>query len=365
MDSHLEAMSLDRIRDAFNPATALFDRQIRDGRWGPTRGTEGLTSTAIAIVGLSRAAVPSDRVGMDLSATCAALIDLAGKLGYWEGLGLVVWANAVTEGPPAADVLRRAGLVLDDLPAIARRFQTMEVAWWLSGLAHELARAPDLEIRGAFVAIREALIARFVVPSKTFRHATYDASPLRRARRWVANFADQIYPIQALAFAELVDRDGRTLEVASAAAEHLTASQGPLGQWWWHYEARSGRVVQAYPVYSVHQHGMAPMAFRALAAAGGPDFAGAVDRGMSWLVANELGVPLVDPEAGTIWRDLERDEGAVARTVRRARAVIGRGGDRPSATPRLRINRETRPYEWAWLLYAASIGRGSTTNHLT
>jgi hypothetical protein len=42
----IESLCLDRLRESFNPATSLFDRQLRRGAWGPTallpRPPEGL-----------------------------------------------------------------------------------------------------------------------------------------------------------------------------------------------------------------------------------------------------------------------------------------------------------------------------------
>jgi hypothetical protein len=139
----------------------------------------------------------------------------------------------------------------------------------------------------------------------------------------------------------------------------MVGRQGDRGQWWWHHDPRDGSVSGAYPVYSVHQVGMAPMALRTLALAGGPDFARAIESGRAWVSANELGVDLVDPRAGTTWRSIERVEGRPRRLARHARAVLGGRDDRPGGSPvRLRVNHETRPYEWAWSLFASAIEAG-------
>ena len=136
--------------------------------------------------------------------------------------------------------------------------------------------------------------------------------------------------------------------------------QGGRGQWWWHYDHRDGSVSGSYPVYSVHQIGMAPMALRTLTLADGPDFGRAIETGRAWVSSNELGVDLVDLEAGTTWRSIERAEGRSARLVRHARALLGGRDDRPDSTlPRLRVNHETRPYEWAWSLFASAIEVGT------
>ncbi len=81
----------------------------------------------------------------------------------------------------------------------------------------------------------------------------------------MGSFADQIYPVQALARARDAHGAADPLAAANRTADRLCAAAGPAGQWWWHYDARNGAVVERYPVYSVHQHAMAPMALLDLA----------------------------------------------------------------------------------------------------
>jgi hypothetical protein len=101
------------------------------------------------------------------------------------------------------------------------------------------------------------------------------------------------------------------------------------------------------------------MALRALETAGGPGFGRAIQAGRSWLSDNELGVDLVDRDAGTIWRSIERDEGLSRRLARHAWTLMGRRDDRPGSTPPgLRVNHETRPYEWGWCLFASAVDAG-------
>ncbi len=97
-------------------------------------------------------------------------------------------------------------------------------------------------------------------------------------RAHVGSFADQIYPVQALARLHASADDPAALGAAEKVARLICRAQGRDGQWWWHYDARTGRVVERYPVYSVHQHAMAPMALLDLAEAGGYCHLGAICR---------------------------------------------------------------------------------------
>jgi hypothetical protein len=152
---------------------------------------------------------------------------------------------------------------------------TMEVAWLVSGLLH--ADHPGLRSAREF-ALRE-LELRLDRSTMVFRHASAAAPWRHRLRGRIANFADQVYPLQAFAFAAIVLGDAAYRALADRCGARLVAAQGPLGQWWWHHDAATGRVAGRYPVYSVHQHSTAPMALRCLAVAGGRSHAAAAARG--------------------------------------------------------------------------------------
>src|SRR5205085_4135860 len=115
---------------------------------------------------------------------------------------------------------------------------------------------------------RDTLLTSRHKGSPLFPHAT-GPGLLPWYRTHVACFADQVYPIQALARLYHSGNDADALAAAEECAARICELQGDGGQWWWHYDARTGRVIEGYPVYSVHQHAMAPMALLDLAEAGG------------------------------------------------------------------------------------------------
>jgi hypothetical protein len=166
----------------------------------------------------------------------------------------------------------------------------------------------------------------------------------------LGSFADQVYPIYALARFAQAYRSPEALETARECAQTICRLQGPLGQWWWHYDSANGRVVGRYPVYSVHQDGMAPMALFALGENLGTDYSPWILRGLNWISGeNEVKQNLRETSAGVIWRSVFRKPSE--RYWEEAIGLLGFGGnDKPPSD--LAIRFECRPYHLGWLLYA-------------
>lgn len=349
----LQDLCVARLRDCVDPRTGLLGRRIRDGAWVPAREAESIIGSAAALIGLTRAGIPPEAVVPDPGALCHRLAARVRDRGCPGALGLVLWAcGAVRCGGPLR-LLQEAGIDPYRLPRLLPGLTTMEVARLASGLLHQDLPA----LRPAREAALEELEGRLARDRPAFLHASPQAPRQHRLRARIASFADQVHPLQALAFAAIARGDRDRLALAEACGAQLVAAQGPLGQWWWQHDAAAGRVAERYPVYSMHQHSLAPMALRTLAAAGGTDHARAAARSRAWLHANELGIDMVEPATGIIWRSVERAEGPLARRLRQARLLLGRPAGEPRA-PRFRLNRDIRPEEWGWLLYASALEHG-------
>lgn len=348
---------------SFDRSRNLFAHQLHNGVWAPIDSIyphETLTSSCIALIGLARQGGDFAAHRIDAEAVITAILGEVQRTGYEGGLGLVLWANAVIGGQrTAVELLDAVGRDLSSLDGDIRpTLTTMELAWLASGLLHELHRSPsDGPIsQTARRTVNDLISSRYVAATRLMRHAGRTASPMHRLRSHIANFADQIYPIQALAFAGLVLDDQTAFNTANQLAQRHAELQGPRGQWWWHFDARRGHVALRYSVYSVHQHGMAPMGLMAVTAAGGSSFDNEITKSLTWIDDNEAGSSLVDPAASTIWRDIAPTTTRVRSLTRGALETIG-VHDSSSFAP-LAVNRETRPYEWAWCMYAGAIDAG-------
>jgi hypothetical protein len=229
----------------------------------------------------------------------------------------------------------------------------VEVAWSLAALCYGSLglSQPALAER-----IARRLLASQDVESDLFAHWPPEV-PRSRLRGHVLCFADLVYPTQALSHYYIASGMEEALMAARRCARRMVQLRGPAGQWWWHYDVRTGNVVERYPVYSVHQDGMGPMALLALKQAGGEDYAQAVERSLSWMErAPEIGRSLMDEQAGLIWRKVcRREPGKLSRGLQAAISGAFPSLRMPGLNwlfPPKNVDWESRPYHMGWILHA-------------
>lgn len=351
-------------KEAF--AFTMAGHRSPDGSW--TLERRGTSTRYAAITALGVRFLPEERQRTVLGGRSAQeftglLIESLPAVTNLGDAALIAWAAADTGHPKLSDALDRMRALDEE----GRPQYTVEAAWVLSALA---AAHGTVDVEDRLTAARDRLLRARIGNSPLFPHATGPGLvPWYRAH--VSCFADQTYPLQALARAHAYgdgDGDPEALAAAEACAARICELQGDGGQWWWHYDARTGGVVEGYPVYSVHQHAMAPTALFDLADAGGTDFAASVRKGLRWMTdVPELAgrpsrqEPLILDELGVTWRKVFR--GDPKKAVRAARGLGTRVVPNLRLTPLDRVyrpvsvDRECRPYEFGWMLHAWQGGR--------
>ena len=176
-------------------------------------------------------------------------------------------------------------------------------------------------------------------------------------RRAFGTFATQVYSALSLYHYDELFGDSNAAKAADSCVMRLTTLQGPQGEWPWFFQPASGRVLDFYEVYSVHQHGMAPAILRHAMKRGVPGARHALVKGFYWILGrNELGVTMLVPDFSLIARSQARRELAGARVSRAARAslrYLTRQEARVGLQPhRILITPETRSYELGWTLWS-------------
>lgn len=307
--------------------------------------------TAMTLLGLNRYEAFVGRQPYPIRDLAASLVRRTDWIENAGDIGLSLWLGAQVVPDELDSLLGRLSprTALNDCP-VARSGSTMEVSWLLTGLAEAMRALPRLQgDLSASAAECYALLVGNQGSHGLFGHLQSGSGAAGRLRGRIGSFADQVYPICALSTYVHVHPDGEFLRRATACARSICGHQGALGQWWWHYDSSSGRVVQRYPVYSVHQDAMAPMALHALADAGGPSFPGAIAHGLEWIYGqNELRLDLRDSTTGLVWRSIKFT--GRARMIQQEALLFARGGAASAAG--LHVLEECRPYHLGWLLYA-------------
>lgn len=332
--------------------TAMYDpdRQLFCHRVQPIDGQmarEGISQryTVMTLLGLLQAQSAGLEIFFDPKEIFSALtrdLDWIDNVG---DLGLFFWLCAVQEPTWVPEFASRLRLA-DALESYSCCDRSMEVAWLLTALAH--IRLANVDFECAELAGRTvSLLSEMQGKSGAFGHLKSGTSVASLFRSGIGSFADQVYPIVALSKYATAFGSEEALKRATACAEVICREQGPLGQWWWHYDSDSGKAIGRYPVYSVHQHGMGPMALLALSEAAKLDFIEPITRSLNWISqTNELNYDMCDEEAAIIWRSMYQP--TLTKYSNRLAAMVG--VSRPAGP--LTVLKECRPYELGWLLYA-------------
>ena len=272
-------------------------------------------------------------------------------------LGLVLWACAIL----APDRLDQVAKELELDTALTRFNESgknisVHLGWFLTGMSYAKLHgsrsfgAFDLVAREAYKRLCDNQGPRGIFG---FHATTYGIAGINRGR--IGCFADQVYPIYAFSRYSQAYGDSNAAQKAQACGDRICEAQGSLGQWWWHYDSATGNVIGRFPVFSVHQHAMAPMCLQVLGEATGRDYSQHIFKGVDWIHSNELKFNMEDSTDNVVWRCISPSKTTRALRVGK-NLMLGREDSENNEG--LSVLYECRPYELGWMLYAfADAGR--------
>lgn len=362
--AELSELALDALPQMYLPEAGLFAHKttVENGHYVNARPNVLYSSDSLIGI-LSQRRRSPDQV-MDLGPAMDGAVKAAAERNLADELGNMVWACTLAEDrrgegllqalcqlDPEAEPGGNLGLFLYGLMAGARAYESQRDA----------AVAKGREVVAD-------LLSRFSPQAEVFTGTGRRRGLPRRelVEYGIASFAAQVYPLHGLAAYYLFTEETPHPAV-EVVARRIVDAQGPLGQWWWIYSTRQRAVIEGYPVYSVHQDGMAFLGLMELERLGIGGFRDALALGLDWeLGANELNTSLVSRQPGSIARCIQRRGSQAdgiygvsqlnfARMV--ARSLAPRlAGDRTGAEPQnLEMLMECRSYHLGWLLYADSL----------
>lgn len=178
---------------------------------------------------------------------------------------------------------------------------------------------------------------------------------LRPVRRDFVSFGAMVYFLKSWAeYADAFD-DQQAGEIVATSTRSLMDCQLDDGGWPWFYHVPSGKVMDVYEVYGVHQDAMSMLFLFPARDLGVEGIDEATRRSVQWLFGhNDVGQPMINEDPFLIYRSIRRRGGAerakrFLRGVTRGPLGLTAGQVNPS---KLEINPECRSYHIGWLIYA-------------
>jgi hypothetical protein len=272
--------------------------------------------------------------------------------------GMALWAAAELELDLPEDVVRALNTLLAE--ENWKDFRAQDLGMLLTGIVAQARRGRKEWYHLADPLFR-FLSARYHSESGLF----FDAAS--GFRRRFASFATQTYlTIACYHYGEL-SGNSEAIALANACAEKLIALQGPRGEWPWFFDARHGRVLDFYEVYSVHQYGMAPAFLECAERHGVCESRAALIKGFKWVLGdNQLGRSMLVPKLQLSLRSQVRKSELRTKNKRVLRAVRNAYLGRLSTLidpDEVCLRLECRSYELGWILW--SFGQCSDLPQLT
>lgn len=229
-----------------------------------------------------------------------------------------------------------------------------DVGWMLMGLTAHAAATDAADVRRDCERLFRFMDRRFL-DKRTLL-------PRRSLGVWLRSFTTFgaiAYFLKALADYADAFSDAYADALFRESVAQVISLQGERGEWPWFINARRARVLDRYPVYSVHQDSMAMLFLLPALDRGVAGAAESIERSWRWLLGgNELGRPMLRASPFFIDRSIRRTEPpAVERALRYARAVrhsLTRSAGRPANPSRLTVLEECRSYHLGWILYVWS-----------
>lgn len=350
--AELNTLAFQSLQALWDQKEQLFSRSIlwKDQEYRRSRASQ--TGSIIALLGLRCLKGSGAELGFEPGAIEEAILqDTAWVKGVGD-LGLLLWFTASCVPERLSAVLHEFDLCAAlESRADSRQGFTQLLAFFLAGIAHAKCAVgrTHIDLTDVAVAAYHKLL-RNQSESGLFRHVAFPWGIREIFGRRVGTFADQMFAVYALTkFAQSFAIE-EPLQSALNCANAVCDLQGELGQWWYLYDVRRGRVASRYPVYSAHQDGAGPIALLALEEATRQSFRGAVWNGLSWIAANnELGVDLRSSNRGFMADAIEAPSGITSCLDTAASCL---GVTRAPVTKKLTIRYEARVDHFGWLLYA-------------
>lgn len=360
-NSALVDFALGGLRQCWMPEHGRWSHIYHlDGRSQPNESVahSDVFYTLNVLLGLSR--VNQIPTGLDLEEIFERNVRLLTRLPVATyAYGMALWSAAELKLDVPDEVTRHIETLVAERQNWLR-FRAQDIGMLLTGMIAQ-AREGQRQWERPARMLYEFLVARYHGKSALF----FDA-PSGYRRRF-ASFATQTYLTIACYHYGEFSGDDRAIRIAQDCTRRLIELQGEHGEWPWFFDAKEGRVLDFYEVYSVHQFGMAPALLECAERHGIPEARDALVKGFRWILGdNQLRRVMLVPELQLSIRSQVRKDELHTNKKRMLRAVRNVYFPRAASladSAHVGLRLECRSYELGWILW--SFGQRSDLAELT
>jgi hypothetical protein len=302
--------------------------------------------TLINLIGLSKAKQHGFHFPIDIKSIVLNKIENAQNLKNIGDIGLLLWATSLISPEDLTLLLSKINFNtnLEEYNEVKNN-NTMELAWLLTGLlfASTFNNSFKISIENLASDIYKKLRKNYG-GNGIFRH-TGNSSLEGILRGDIGTFADQVYSIYALVLYSKQKNSEEAILIAKECADTICKLQGENGEWFWQYNSNSGEVVNKFPIYSVNQFALGPMALFAIQLASKNDYSNNIFKSFSWLTEyNISNNNIIDWDNKVIWNK-------ISPIINNKLSNLVNYSKIPSFNKKLKLDFESSSYEFGWILY--------------
>ncbi len=232
--------------------------------------------------------------------------------------------------------------------AKALRYSLQDIAWSSFGATTYASRLKEGKACDLATKLLSYLRQDFMNPATLLPRNNHSL------RGVFVSFGGIVYYLMALDHFARTFEDDTTITLFKDAVRQVLSLQGEHGEWPWFIDSATGRIMDWYQLYSVHQDAMALLFLLPAFDLGVEGSRAAICRSYKWLLGdNQLRIPLIQERPFIIYRSIRQKQFA-ERPMRFKRSIanktLGRSAQLldPDA---LEINKECRSYHLGWIVY--------------
>jgi hypothetical protein len=301
--SEIVQISLKGLEEMFLPETNEFAMTKLKSNNSIVIENSNLRYTLINLIGLQKAQSHSFSVNLDITKILKSKFDNLDSINNIGDLGLLLWAISLISPEFATQLLTKINLneVLNEFKD-SKSGYTMELSWFLTGLL--FASTFNEKFKNSIDNLPNIVYKRIrknYGGNGIFQHE--DKNNFEgKLRANIGTLADQLYSIYALSLFSQQMNNEEALLIAKECSEKICLHQGKYGEWDWQYNSEDGNVVNRFPIHSVHQLALAPMALFSIQMASGVEFTENIFKSINWLCENpKLQKQIIDKKNNAIW----------------------------------------------------------------